>query len=76
MSIKRILGTKIKSLQNKFPVVAIIGPRQSGKTILIKNLFKDFQYVNLEAIDTRKIAEDDPRGFLFSVYSLPFSFNL
>ncbi|MCZ4222850.1 ATP-binding protein [Pedobacter sp. SJ11] len=44
--------------------VAVIGPRQSGKTTLTKNVFPNKPYVSLENPDTRLFANDDPRGFL------------
>lgn len=46
------------------PVVAVTGPRQSGKTTLCRSLFGDRPYVSLEALDTRQYAQQDPRGFL------------
>lgn len=46
------------------PVIGVVGPRQSGKTTLVKNLFSDFLYVNLEFPDDRAYALRDPRGFL------------
>lgn len=46
------------------PVIGIVGPRQSGKTTLAKNLFGNFMYVNLEFPDDRVFAERDPRAFL------------
>jgi len=45
-------------------VVAIIGPRQSGKTTLAKYVFPEKAYVNFENPDTRLFATEDPRGFL------------
>lgn len=66
--IERSLNIKIDTLIKSFPVVALIGPRQSGKTTLVKNLFKDFTYQNLEAPDTRLFAESDPRTFLEPAY--------
>lgn len=48
----------------KFPVVGVFGPRQSGKTTLVKNHFKDHKYLNFEDPDTRDFASNDPRGFL------------
>ena len=47
-----------------FPIVAITGPRQSGKTTLAKKTFPDKPYVSLEDLDIRALAENDPRGFL------------
>ncbi len=61
---KRSLRTKLLSLTKDYPVVTIIGPRQSGKTTLVKTAFPDKPYVNLEAPDVRLAALDDPRLFL------------
>ncbi|WP_449049635.1 ATP-binding protein [Parapedobacter sp.] len=47
-----------------FKAVAVIGPRQSGKTTLVRSLFTDKPYVSLEDPDTRQYALEDPRGFL------------
>lgn len=47
----------------KYPVLAITGPRQSGKTTFLKNMFPDFTYLNLENPDVRNFVFDDPRGF-------------
>lgn len=46
------------------PVVAVTGPRQSGKTTLCRATFPDHAYVSLEPLDTREFASTDPRGFL------------
>ncbi len=62
--IKRDLSGKLKSLFSKFPVVSVAGPRQSGKTTLVKNVFRSLDYVSLEDLDTREFALKDPRGFL------------
>lgn len=64
MYIKRDIEKKIILLAKKYPVITIIGPRQSGKTTLAKNLFKNYQYISLEDLDNREFAEKDPRGFL------------
>lgn len=47
-----------------FPVVSITGPRQSGKSTLVKDVFSDYEYVNLEDMDTRTTALEDPVGFI------------
>ncbi|MDP1615229.1 MAG: ATP-binding protein [Methylococcales bacterium] len=47
-----------------FPVIALTGPRQSGKTTLAKAVFADKDYVSLENPDDREFAERDPRRFL------------
>ncbi|HFC76935.1 MAG TPA: ATP-binding protein [Candidatus Moranbacteria bacterium] len=62
--IKRKITEEIKTLAKEFPIVAIMGPRQSGKTTIAKHIFKKYKYVSLEDYDKRKIAMDDPRGFL------------
>jgi predicted AAA+ superfamily ATPase len=49
----------------EYPVVTLTGPRQSGKTTLVRNAF-DLPYINLEAPDQREFAVNDPRGFLSS----------
>lgn len=62
--IQRTLAKILLQRAKKFPVVAVLGPRQSGKTTLVKAVFPDKPYVNLEDPDTRAFAEEDPRGFL------------
>jgi predicted AAA+ superfamily ATPase len=47
-----------------FPIVAITGPRQSGKTTLAKLTFPQKPYLSLEDPDVRATAESDPRGLL------------
>ncbi len=62
--ISRALENKLRQLAEKFPVVTLNGPRQSGKTTLVKTVFPDKSYVSLEDIDNRLFAQNDPRGFL------------
>ncbi len=62
--IDRQLYKKAKQLLSKFPVVAVTGPRQSGKTTFAQALCPGYKYVNLELPDERKFARDDPKGFL------------
>lgn len=64
MIIKREISPKILELASKFPVITLTGPRQSGKSTLLRNLFPDFAYVSFENLDTREFANSDPRGFL------------
>ena len=61
---KREIETELKGLAEKYPVVTLIGPRQSGKTTLVKQAFPNMPYANLEALDIRNLAESDPRSFL------------
>ena len=62
--IKRDVEKKLKYLATKFPVVAVLGPRQSGKTTLVQDVFKKHTYLSLEDLDVRGLAESDPRRFL------------
>jgi uncharacterized protein len=62
--IDREIAPIIIRLRRQFPVITLTGPRQSGKTTLIKSLYTDLPYVSLEDIDIRKNAINDPRGFL------------
>jgi predicted AAA+ superfamily ATPase len=62
--IKRNLESQIKKYADQYPVLSIVGPRQSGKTTLARYVFPNYRYVSLENLDTRRMAEDDPRGFL------------
>ena len=64
--VDRILKTKLLDLGTKYPVITLTGPRQSGKTTLLKHTFPDYEYVSLENIDMRSFAQNDPRGFLAS----------
>ena len=64
MYIKRSMEPVLKAAMKKFPVVTVVGPRQSGKTTLLKHLLKGVPYVNLESIRDRQFAEQDPIGFL------------
>jgi predicted AAA+ superfamily ATPase len=60
----REAASLINSVSKHFPVLFLTGPRQSGKTTLVKTLFKDLPYVLLELPDQRRLAEEDPRSFL------------
>ena len=66
--IQRQAENELKSLAAQFKAVAVVGPRQSGKTTLVRKVFEGIPYVNLENPDMRRFAIDDPRGFL-STYS-------
>lgn len=62
--IRRELESKLLEMAGKFPVVSVTGPRQSGKTTLLKKSFPKYTYTSLEDPDTRIIASEDPRSFL------------
>lgn len=62
--LNRAAARTLQQLARGFPVVAITGPRQSGKTTLARTVFADPPYVNLEDPDTRELALTDPRRFL------------
>jgi len=62
--IPRNLQNKLKEMATVLPVVGLVGPRQSGKTTLVKEVFKDYHYVSLEDLDKRNYAISDPKGFL------------
>jgi uncharacterized protein len=66
--IKRQLTKQLQQAAKDYPIVSVLGPRQSGKTTLVKDVFKDYQYVNLENLTNREFALKDPQGFL-EVYS-------
>ena len=63
-AVPRALQARVAQLARGFPVVAITGPRQSGKSTLCRIVFPDRPYVNLESPDLRQEAIEDPRGFL------------
>ncbi len=62
--IQRELQAVLLSLARSYPVVTLMGPRQSGKTTLARQTFVAKPYVNLELPDVREYALEDPKGFL------------
>ena len=62
--IPRHLSTTLKAAAWDFPVVTVTGPRQSGKTTLVRAAFPRHRYASLEDPDARGFASEDPRGFL------------
>lgn len=64
--IRRSITPTVQEVSKYFPVVTITGPRQSGKTTLIRHLFDGYTYHTLEDPDARQWAEEDPRDFLSS----------
>ncbi len=64
MEIKRDLARILKQAVQSFRIVTLLGPRQAGKTTLVRHTFPHFSYVTLESPDSRMLAQEDPRGFL------------
>ena len=64
MFISREAYLELDEMCKAFPVVTITGPRQSGKTTLLKHIFPGKKYVTLEDPDIRQMAISDPRSFL------------
>lgn len=68
--IKRKITPHLLEMARYFPIVTILGPRQSGKTTLVRELFPNYTYVNLEDKNPREVAQNDPVTF-FEVYKPP-----
>jgi predicted AAA+ superfamily ATPase len=62
--IARSAENALRSLATGFPIVSVTGPRQSGKTTLVRATFPGLPYVSLEDPDTLELASSDPHGFL------------
>lgn len=66
MFVARNITETLRNFRGWFPVVYLGGPRQSGKTTLLRHLLPELPYASLEDADTRLRAEEDPRRFLNS----------
>lgn len=64
MKYHRKIEKHLLRLATEYPVLTITGPRQSGKTTLVKYLFPQYDYCNLEDIELREFAKNDPKGFM------------
>lgn len=62
--IKREIEGYLSYISSKYPVVTVTGPRQSGKSTLVRHMFPEKKYVSLEDPDMQLFARQDPRGFL------------
>jgi predicted AAA+ superfamily ATPase len=60
----RIIKKEMDIYLKKYPVLVLTGPRQSGKTTFLRNQFPTYTYVNLENLDNRNYARNDPNEFL------------
>jgi predicted AAA+ superfamily ATPase len=67
-AVKRTIESSIKYYAKKYPVLVVTGPRQSGKTTMLKTMFPKYTYISLENPDLREFATLDPNGF-FEYYS-------
>jgi len=71
----RSLESVLQKAVHEFPAVVLVGPRQSGKTTLLKHLYEDeYRFISLESPDVRLAALNDPRGFL-NLYPPPVVFD-
>ena len=55
---------ELMRLLTEYPVITVLGPRQAGKTTLVQDALKDYEYCNLEAPENRDFAINDPKAFL------------
>jgi hypothetical protein len=62
--IARHIAESIQGMLPLYPILSVTGPRQSGKTTLLQQIFPDYAYVNFEEPNTRRFFEEDPYGFL------------
>lgn len=62
--LKRIIKPYFDRLLKQYPIITITGPRQSGKTTFCRNAAPKYSYINLEDLENRQYAIDDPKGFL------------
>lgn len=62
--LKRELTNELLEASKTYPIVTLIGPRQSGKTTLVQEAFPQKKYINLEDLELRALAQEDPKGFL------------
>jgi len=67
---KRELSEKLERDAGKYPVITVTGPRQSGKTTLVREVFPDHTYCNLENPELRELARVDPKQF-FALHDGP-----
>jgi len=61
---ERELATQCQKLIAQYPILTIMGPRQSGETTLVKTLFPNYGYINLEEPEMLLLVEQDPKALL------------
>ena len=64
MMIERHLTQELLTQLQEYPIVTVLGPRQAGKTTLVRYVLPEYDYVSLEDPDNRVLATEDPRAFL------------
>jgi hypothetical protein len=64
MWIEREIAAELKKAAATFPVVALVGPRQVGKTSILERMFPDYNYVSLDVAANAEAAETRPKEFL------------
>lgn len=72
--IPRRIQSELQAQLSEYPIVTVLGPRQAGKTTLVRAVLPSYTYVSLESPDTRQLATDDPRAFL-KQYPAPAIFD-
>ena len=63
----RIIERELKKIHSQFPVTLLTGPRQTGKSTLLRHLFPGFQYITFDDSSLRLSARNDPSGFVESL---------
>ncbi len=62
--IKRDITKELLTQLQEYPIVTVLGPRQAGKTTLVRNVLPEYDYVSLEDPENRALATEDPKAFL------------
>ncbi len=62
--ISRTIERSLREAVKQSPVVALTGPRQTGKSTLLRHLFPQYNYISLDAADMRQSAQNDPQLFV------------
>lgn len=62
--IERSITQEFQTLLQEYPVVTVLGPRQAGKTTLVRHVLPNYRYISLEDPDHRELAQQDARAFL------------